>query len=86
VIDISSSKEEVEEHLKKSHSDPQRDLQREDLWEYNDPPSFNAFMKVLRKTRVKPAQGPYGVSYIVYKRCPKVARQLWLYLKGMWKK
>ena len=94
---LSNSKEEVEEHLKKAHSDPQKDLHREpqeDLWEYdepkvqfnNDPPSFNEFMKVLRKTRAKSAPGPNGVPYIVYKRCPKVARQLWLYLKGMWKK
>ena len=94
---LSSSKEEVEEHLKKAHSDPQKDLQREpqeDLWNYeeskvefnNDPPSFNEFMKVLRKTRAKSAPGPNGVPYIVYKRCPKVARQLWLYLKGMWKR
>ena len=43
-------------------------------------------MKRLRKTRAKSAPGPNGVPYVVYKRCPKVARQLWLYLKGMWKK
>ena len=87
---LSSSKEEVEEHLMKAHSDPQNDLQREpqeDLWEYdepkvqfnNDPPSFYEFMKVLRKTRAKSAPGPNGVLYIVYKRYQKVAIQLWLY-------
>ena len=47
---------------------------------FNDPPSFNEFMNVLRKTRAKYAP---GVPCIVYKRYPKVARQLWLYLKGM---
>ena len=94
---LSSSKEDVEEHLKKAHSDPHKEVHREpqdDLYEYkepevefnNDPPSFNEFMKRLRKTRSKSAPGPNGVPYIVYKRCPKVARQLWLYLKDMWKK
>ena len=37
---LSSSKDEVEEHLKKAHSDPQREVQREpqeDLWEYEEP-------------------------------------------------
>ena len=43
----------------------------------------DAFMKVLRKPRAKSASGPNGVTNIVYKRGPKVARQLWLYSKEM---
>ena len=94
---LESNKDEVEGFLRKAHSDPCKEREREpqeDLWTYeepkvefnNSPPSFNEFMKRLRKTRAKSAPGPNGVPYIVYKRCPKVARQLWLYLKGMWKK
>ena len=43
------------------------------------------FSKRLRKTRSKSAPGPNGVPYLVYKRCPGIARQLFSYLKGMWK-
>ena len=94
---LESSKDEVEKHLKEAHSDPFKEQKREppeDLWAYeepcvefnNKPPSFNEFMKRLRKTRAKSAPGPNGIPYMVYKRCPKVARQLWLYLSGLWKK
>ena len=73
----------MEEHLKKAHSDPQKYLQREpheDIWKYeepniefnNDQPSFNEFMKDLRKTRAKSEPGTNGVPYIVYKRCPNI--------------
>ena len=40
----------------------------------------------MRKTRSGSAPGPNGVPYLVYKRCPGVARQLWFYLKDLWKK
>ena len=50
----------------------------------NEPPSFNEFKKRLEKTRTKSAPGPNGVPYLVYKRCPGVARLLWRYLKEMW--
>jgi hypothetical protein len=43
-------------------------------------------MQSSRKTRSKSAPGPNGVPYLVYKRCEGVARLLWLYLRGMWKK
>ena len=65
---------------------------QEDLWENekpegdfkNNPPTWAEFRKHLWKTRSKSAPGPNGVPYIIYKRCPGVARQLWLYLKTMW--
>ena len=47
--------------------------------------TFSEFMKRLRRTRSKSAPGPNGVPYIIYKRCHGVARQLWSYLRGMWK-
>ena len=43
-------------------------------------------MLKLRKTRSKSAPGPNGVPYLVYKRCPGVARELWLYIKELWKR
>ena len=94
---MKSSKAEVEKQLHNAHSDLRKDEERElpdDLQEYDEAsvefdkslPSWNAFNKRLRKTRSKSAPGPNGVPYLVYKRCPGVARLLWSYLRGMWKK
>ena len=91
------NKEEVEAHLNKAHSDKNREDERripDDLYQYdepevdynNQPPTWSEFSKRLRKTRSKSAPGPNGVPYQVYKRCPGVARLLWKYLNGMWKR
>ena len=45
-----------------------------------------AICQRLRRTRSKSAPGPNGVPYLVYKRCPGLARLLFSYMKGMWKK
>ena len=95
--EMKSDKIEVEKHLHNAHSDPSRSEEKnepEDLQEYEEPtvefdnslPSWREFNKRLRKARSKSAPGSNGVPYIVYKRCPGIARQLWLYLRGMWKK
>ena len=94
---MKSSKAEVEKHLHKAHSDQRKNEEREapeDLQEYGEAsvefdkglPSWTAFNRRLRKARSKSAPGPNGVPYLVYKRCPGVARLLFSYLKGMWKK
>ena len=94
---LESSKSKVEEHLNRAHSDKERDQERcipGDLWAYEEPcvqfdnslPSLEAFNKRLKKTRSKSAPGPNGVPYIVYKRCPSIAKLLWFYLRGMWNK
>ena len=95
--DMRSSKAEVENHLHNAHSDQRKNEDRDitdDLYEYeeplvgfnNIPPSLGQFSKRLRKTRSKSAPGPNGVPYLVYKRCPGIARQLFSYMNGMWKK
>ena len=66
----------------------------EDLIQYEEPefkfknevPSWSEFNKRLRRTRSKSAPGPNGIPYLVYKRCPGVAKLLWSYIKGMWRK
>ena len=94
---LESSKEEIEAHLKKAHSNqgsPDDRQLLEDLHQFSEPeyrfedevPSFKEFMLKLRKTRSKSAPGPNGVPYLVYKRCPGVARELWLYIKELWKR
>ena len=95
--EMKSSKAEVEEHLQKAHSEEKRSEERDtaaDLHEYSEPfvkfndnlPSFGVLNKRLRRTRSKSAPGPNGVPYLVYKRCPGLARLLFSYMKGMWKK
>ena len=95
--DLESSKEEVEKFLENAHSDPNRAETVEKtikLMSYNaveanfndKVPSFNEFFKKLRKTRSKSAPGPNGVPYLLYKRCPRVAKQLWGYMRELWNK
>ena len=49
-------------------------------------PSWTAFNRRLRKTRSESGPVPNGVPYLVYKRCPGVARLPFSYLKAKWKK
>ena len=94
--DMKSSKADVEKQLQDAHGDQSKNEERkipeylheykEPFVEFNDsPPSLSEFNKHLRKTRSKSAPGPNGVPYLVYKRSPGLARQLFLYLKGLWK-
>ena len=95
--DLQSTKEEVEQHLKEAHCDPDHGKEREDLedllqyepseMEFDDnPPAYKEFANKLRKTRSKSAPGPNGVPYLVYKRCPGVAKLLWSYLRLLWRR
>ena len=95
--ELKSSKEEVEAYLKAAHDDPKREEDLpvpDDLYEYPEAktnfntkePTWREFSKLLRKTRTGSAPGPNGVPYRVYKKCPGVAKLLWLYLRGLWKK
>ena len=95
--EMESSKEEVEKFLKNAHADPNKGKPKdkcEGLKEYqtaredfdDNAPSFNEFAKKVRHARSKSALGPNGIPYIVYKRCPKVAKLLWGYLKELWNK
>ena len=94
---LESTKEEVEEYLKSTHSDDKKEeamSEPDDLYEYPEPstafnlsqPTWKEFSKLLRRARNNSAPGPNGVPYKVYKKCPEVARLLWLYLRGLWRK
>ena len=94
---LESTKEEVEEFLKAAHGDDRRE---EDLGEVeglhvfpepqvqlqSEPPSWKEFQDALKKARTKSAAGPNGVPYRLYKSCPGVAKLLWRYTKGLWKR
>ena len=95
--DMKSSKEETEEHLSKAHGSTDSKEEKdapEDLHQYEKPtidfddslPTWKEFSDQLKKTRNKSAPGPNGVPYLVYKRCPGLARLCWSYLKGIWKR
>ena len=95
--ELESSKEEVQEFLRKSHSDEHREKElgsMERLIQYPEPefvyetspPTFREFQAVLKKARSKSAPGPNGVPYKFYKKCPEVARLMFNYIKGLWKK
>ena len=95
--ELKSSKEEVEAYLKAAHEDPKREEDLpvpDDLHIYPEAktdfnmkePTWREFSKLLRKTRNSSAPGPNGVPYRLYKKCPGVARLLWQYLKGLWRK
>ena len=94
---LESTEIEVQEYLKKKHSDERRVEVLKipgDLYQYPEvvkkfdeaPPTWKDFTVVLRKTRNKSAPGPNGIPYKLYKKCPGVARLMWLYLRALWKK
>ena len=93
--ELENCQEEVETYLEKAHSDKEKNdpLPPLDcLWEFADPvtplkdnpPTFRELTEKLKKTRSKSAPGPNGVPYLVYKRCPDIARILYKYLRGLW--
>ena len=41
---------------------------------------------IVKKARAGFAQGPSGLSYKVYNKCPKLLRKFWLLIRKLWKK
>ncbi|KAK3779423.1 hypothetical protein RRG08_015824 [Elysia crispata] len=90
-----SVKEQLETHLRKTQSDPDREIPLSEpaglVWpdapgeEFNSkPPSLKEINAVVQKARVKSAPGPNGVPYLLYKRCPNVLKRLHKILRGAW--
>ena len=46
---------------------------------------FEEVKAAVNKGRAKSAPGPSGITYLVYKRCPKLLKRLWKLLKVIWK-
>ena len=94
---LESSKETVEQYLRDAHGkgkDEEECDTSPDFMDQEDPkiefdgslPTWHEFNRKLRKARNSSAPGPNGIPYLLYKKCPGVARQLYGYLKGMWRK
>ncbi|KAK3720950.1 hypothetical protein RRG08_047516 [Elysia crispata] len=92
---LSLQKEQLEAHLRKTYSDPNREIPLSEpaglVWpaapgeEFNSkPPSLKEINAVVQKARAKSAPGPSGVPYLLYKRCPNVLKRLHKILRGAW--
>ena len=92
---LESSQEEVETFLENAHCDPEKCEplpSMDNLWEFaepeiplkDNPPTLREFTEKLKKTRSKSAPGPNGIPYLVYKRCPEIAKLMFNYLRGLW--
>ena len=92
---ISIQKEKLEIHLRKTCSDPDREIPLSEsadlVWpavpgeEINrKPPSLNEINAVVQKARAKSAPGTNGVLYLLYKTCPNVLKWLHKILRGAW--
>lgn len=91
------SREEVEEHLRNTHSDQSRHVEMEGHERIADvpmpevafiegEPTLKEVQDIVKKARSKSAPGPNGIPYKVYKLCPKLLRRLWKLLKVVWRK
>ena len=92
---LSVQKEQLETHLRKTYSDPNREIplgEPADLvWpagpreEFKSkPPSLKEINAVVQKARAKSAPGSNGVPYLLYKSCPNVLKQIHKILRGAW--
>ena len=93
---LQAPQEEVEEHLKRTYSDNQRDAPLPHMGGLQHPTCPGADLDmgdlkwsevecVIRKSRAKSAPGLNGVSYKVFKKCPSAARALWKLLREAWR-
>ncbi|GFN79043.1 polyprotein, partial [Plakobranchus ocellatus] len=87
---------ELETYLKKTYSDPTREIPLEEttglLWPAapgikfdSRPPSLQEDIAVVNKARAKSAPAPNGVPYLLYKRYPNVLKKLHKMLRNVWK-
>ena len=94
---LECTKEELEEHLKKTYTDAERNKKLPPMEGIKRPTApgkkFNMNdlkMKevemFVKKARAKAAPGNDGVCYKVYKYCSKLRIRLFLLLKEMWKR
>ena len=93
--ELKNNQEEVQTYLENAHSDKGKNdplPPLECLLKFDEPksplkdnpPSLREFTEKLKRTRSKSAPGPNGVPYLVYKRCPEVAKIMYKYLRGLW--
>ncbi|KAJ8414647.1 hypothetical protein AAFF_G00038490 [Aldrovandia affinis] len=91
------SKQELEEHLEKVHSDTEmheqivipHDIPPIQPPEFNldtGPPKWKELENAVQRARAASAPGPNGVPYKLYKNTPDVLRFLWRLMRVVWQK
>ncbi|RXN04375.1 reverse transcriptase [Labeo rohita] len=94
---LTCSKDAINNHLKATYSDPNRErllgpcdallIPPEPTSEFNlKEPCQSEVEEVVRRARSSSAPGPSGVPYKVYKNCPKLRHRLWKALKVIWRR
>ena len=89
--------EELENHLKETYSDPKRREKLSIIRGQNRPTRPGVLFdgsdikareveEFVRKARSKSSPGNDGVSYKIYKKCPRLRKILFFLLRKMWKK
>ena len=94
---LTVSQGELETHLKRLYSDPQREEEMEPIPGLKRPthpgiqfdtaePRLKEVTAFLKKSRAGSTPGPNGVSYKVYKACDQVRQLLWKVLRLAWRR
>ena len=90
----SAQKEQLETHLRKTYSNPNREIPLSEpaVWpaapgvEFNNKPtSLKEINAVVQKAGAKSAPGPNGMFYLLNKKCSKVHERLHKILRGIWR-
>ena len=89
VGELRCSKDQLDDHLQATYGDSERgkalgvlaglpDFAPEPEVAFNMKPiSWKEHQAVVEKARARSAPGPNAIPYLVYKRCPKISRNLW---------
>lgn len=94
---LACTEEEVNKYLSTTYSDSARDKELGPCKTLITPPeptlAFNTreptlkeVEEVVKAARTSSAPGPSGVSYVVYKRCPRLLKRLWKLIKVIWRR
>lgn len=93
---LECTKEEAEEAVRAAHSDPERNKPLGEIpitTVIKEPTTsfaegdikFDEVKAIVRKARASSAPGPSGLTYRVYKSCPKLLYRLWRLIRVLWK-
>ena len=93
---LESTLDEVEEWLSASHNDPEGDEPLEECPIHVPAPApteqfdnsdlkFAEVKCVVKHARSASAPGSSGITYAVYKNCPRLLRRLWKLLQSVWR-
>ncbi|XP_072047083.1 uncharacterized protein [Amphiura filiformis] len=94
--ELSVPQEELEDHLKETYSDQQRQVPMPNIAGLVKPtqpgvqfelaqPKLAEVEKFVNKARSASAPGPNGVPYKVYKKCGELRKFLWRLLRVVWR-